>query len=734
MTIIPSWSAPAVMAIPSSLQPVLEQLKQGIVAEPHALLGLHHTPDAAIVRVWNPGAASIYLELEGVVREMVQLDPAGLFTLLVPPSTTLFDYRIYHQNGLLAHDPYAFLPSIGEYDAHFFSSGVHYELYRIMGARPITHQGIEGVRFTVWAPCAKGVAVIGDFNGWDTRVLPLRSLGGSGIWELFVPGLQIGSRYKFAVHGIDGVLRIKSDPYALLSELRPNTASIVAALDGHQWRDDAWMQKRRLECGKQRPMSVYEIHLGSWKKPYGQFANYRDIAKPLAEYCVDMGFTHIELLPVAEHPLDESWGYQITGFYAVTSRFGTPADFQYFVDTLHQHDIGVLLDWVPAHFPSDDFSLARFDGTSLYEHADPRQGWHPHWSTHIFNYGRREVSNFLIANALFWLDIYHIDGLRVDAVASMLYLDYGRDADNWVPNPYGGKENIAAIEFLKHLNSAVHSRVPGALMIAEESTSFTGVTHSLEQGGLGFDLKWNMGWMNDTLRYFSNDPLYRHYHHQDLTFGLLYAFSERFALVLSHDEVVHGKKSLLAKMPGDTWQQFANLRLLLSYQTCQPGKKLLFMGAEFGQWNEWNCKQELDWMLTFFPVHQGISHLVRDLNHLYRQHSALWARDNHHSTFQWVYGENHGTNCVISYLRHSDEESILCIHHFTPQYYPHYNIPLKGAVAVEEILNTDSEKYGGSGKAFASTQILRGLDGKSEALAVQLPPLATVLFRVIWNS
>lgn len=733
MTLIPSWTAPAVMAIPSYLQSVLEQLKKGICYEPHRLLGVHHTPEAAVIRVWSPGADVIHLELEGGMRNMVQVDPSGLFSLVVPPGTTFSDYRIYHKNGLLAHDPYAFLPSIGEYDCYFFSTGVHYELYRIMGARSIIHQGIEGVRCTVWAPSAKAVSLIGDFNAWDTRFHPMRTLGESGIWELFIPGLQIGSRYKLAVLGCDGVMRIKADPYALSSELRPSTASVVSSFEAHAWSDQAWLTKRRAECGKQRPMSVYELHLGSWKRPNGHFAKYRDIAKPLAEYCVQMGFTHIELMPIAEHPLDESWGYQITGFFAVTSRFGTPEDFQYFIDTLHQHEIGVILDWVPAHFPSDSFSLANFDGSGLYEHVDPRQGWHPHWKTHIFNYSRREVSNFLIANALFWLEVFHIDGLRVDAVASMLYLDYGREHGEWVPNIYGGKENIAAIEFLKHLNSVVHNRVPDALMIAEESTSFAGVTHPLSQGGLGFDLKWNMGWMNDTLRYASIDPLFRHYHHQDLTFGLLYAFSERFALVLSHDEVVHGKKSLIAKMPGDPWQQFANLRLFLSYQICQPGKKLLFMGAEFGQWNEWNCSQELDWMLLCFPVHQGISRLVQDLNHFYRAHSSLWARDGHYSTFQWVDGENHGTS-VISYLRHSDEESILCIHHFTPNYYPQYSIPLRGAVAVEELLNTDSDKYGGTDKAFAPIHLVRNEEGISEALQVQLPPLATMLFRVIWPS
>lgn len=720
------------MAIPASLHSVLEQLKSGTCYQPHALLGLHHTPESAMIRVWSPGATQLHVELEGRVCEMVQVDEAGLFALAVPPHTTFSDYRIYHKNGLLAHDPYAFLPSLGDHDCYFFSKGVHYQLYRVMGARFITHQGIEGVRCTVWAPCAQSVALIGDFNDWDTRVQPLRSLGSSGVWEIFVPGLQMGARYKLAVLGKDGVQRIKSDPFALSSELRPDTASVVSDLDLHVWQDQAFLQKRREQIGQNLPISIYEVHLGSWRKPNGEFPNFRTIAKVLAEYCVEMGFTHIELLPIAEHPLDESWGYQITGFYSVTSRYGTPEDFQYFVDVMHQHDIGVFLDWVPAHFPSDGFSLALFDGSRLYEHADPRQGWHPHWGTYIFNYGRSEVSNFLIANALFWLEAFHIDGLRVDAVASMLYLDYGREADGWIPNQYGGKENIEAIEFIKHLNSAVRARVPGALMMAEESTSFTGVTHSLEQGGLGFELKWNMGWMNDTLRYMHKDPIYRSYHHQDLTFGLLYAFSERFALVLSHDEVVHGKKSLLAKMPGDTWQQFANLRLLLSYQTCQPGKKLLFMGAEFGQWNEWNCKQELDWMLLFFPVHQDISRLVKDLNHLYRHHSCFWARENHYSTFQWVDGENHGTG-VISYLRHSNEESLLCVHHFTPHYYPHYSIPLKGAMRVEELLNTDCEKYGGSGKAFARLELVCGEDGKSQSLNVQLPPLATVIFRVTWN-
>ena len=576
--------------------------------DPHALLGLHSAEGKSVIRVYRPGAKSLFLEVFGEIVQLQKMNDSGLFIYEVPSSTTALDYRVYHNNGLLAHDPYAFSPAFGELDQYLFSRGVHYQIYEVMGASIAHHQGCRGVKFSVWAPAAKRVSVVADFNHWDGRVNFMRSMGYSGVWELFVPGLEVGEKYKFEIESQKGAIFLKADPYGYESELRPANASIIADLDNFQWTDQSWISRRASSKGKSLPMTTYEVHLGSWRVNHAesnsnqpQFLNYRELAHELADYCQKMSFTHVELLPIAEHPLDESWGYQVSGYYAVTSRYGTAEDFQYFVNYLHEKNIGVIVDWVPGHFPMDAFSLGRFDGTAIYEHEDPRQGIHPHWATHIFNFGRHEVSNFLIANALFWFDKMHIDGLRVDAVASMLYLDYGREDGEWIPNMYGGKENLEAIEFLKHVNSIVHQRFEGVLMIAEESTSFPAVTHPIESGGIGFDYKWNMGWMNDTLRYFSKDMIFRSHHHHDLTFGLLYAFTEKFVLVLSHDEVVHGKKSLISKMPGDLWQKFANLRLLYSYMICQPGKKLLFMGGEIAQWNEWYCKRELEWFLLRLP-------------------------------------------------------------------------------------------------------------------------------------
>jgi len=562
-------------------------------------------------------------------------------------------------------------------------------------------------------------------------VNPMRVMGSSGIWELFVPGLEEGCKYKFEIKTQTGHIRIKADPYALSSELRPNTASVVASVDSFEWQDHDWLERRLKEKNQPKPINIYEVHLGSWKQRDGVFMNYQDIAHELVGYCHYMGYTHIQLMPVSEHPLDESWGYQVSGFYAVTRRFGLPKDFQAFVNTLHINGIGVLLDWVPGHFPTDEFSLARFDGSHLYEHADWRQGFHPHWNTYIFNYGRHEVCNFLIANALFWMEKMHIDGLRVDAVASMLYLDYGREEGEWIPNQYGGKENLEAIEFLKHLNSVVHEKFPGILMVAEESTSFTGVTHPLEHSGLGFDLKWNMGWMNDTLSYFHKDPLYRHYHQYLLTFGLIYAFSEKFILVLSHDEVVHGKGSLLAKMPGDYWQKFANLRLLISYMFCQPGKKLLFMGGEIGQWNEWNCKSEMEWFLLQYPQHAGLHAFVKEMNHFYLTHGALWERDFDYTGFEWVNFADH-QNSVICYRRKCSLGELLCIHHCTPAYLPYYYIHLPGLVKVKEVFNSDQERYGGSGKVDGPLELVRNENGHVVGLKVCLAPLSTQIFEIHW--
>jgi 1,4-alpha-glucan branching enzyme len=698
------------MTITTSLQECREY-------NPHHFLGLHD----GVIRLWRPGAERVQLEVLGQIVEASSLG-AGLFEYRSPQKITPKDYRVYHNNGLLAHDPYSFAPLLGEMDAYLFNVGCHYELYRILGAHLRSIHGISGVLFALWAPNARQVSLVGDFNHWDGRSLPMRSMGASGIWELFVPGLEEGVKYKFELWTKSGERKIKSDPFAFGAELRPSEASVVRSVETYEWQDKAWMEGRK-KLSLDRPINIYEIHLGSWKQFEGEFPNARFIAGPLADYCKQMGFTHVELLPVMEHPLDESWGYQVTGFFAFTSRFGTPSDFQYFVDHLHAQGIGVLLDWVPAHFPMDEFSLHRFDGTALYEHEDPRRGIHPHWNTAIFNYGRKEVSNFLMASALFWFDQMHIDGLRVDAVASMLYLDYGRKAGEWIPNADGSQYDEHAIEFIKHLNSIVHQKFPGVLMIAEESTSYAKVSHPVEEGGLGFDFKWNMGWMNDTLRYFTKDPIYRSHHQNDLTFSLLYIFSERFVSVLSHDEVVHMKGSLLSKMPGPDWQKFANVRLLYSYMMTHPGKKLLFMGGEMGQWTEWDCKGSLDWALLGYPLHVGLHRCVQELNHFYLQKRALWRYD-----FDWQGYEgidlNDANASVISYLRKAESEFLVVVHHFTPEYRENYWVRLGNIKEIKEVFNTDDVSYGGSGKRNQDMQI------HPDGFSIHLAPLATMIFEV----
>lgn len=697
--------------------------------DPHHILGLQSLNDSEkVIRLFRPGAVAVYLEVFGKIVEARKVNDEGFFECIVPKETTYADYLIYHHNGLLAHDPYAFSSTVGEIDAYLFGRGVHYRLYEIMGTKMCIHQGVQGVKCAVWAPNAKSVALVADFNFWDGRVNPMRSMGRSGIWELFIPGIGNGEKYKFEIRTQEGAIKIKSDPFATYSELRPFTASIVSDVDAYPWSDQEWINQRATR-NIDRPLNIYEVHLGSWKKQNGPFLNYRTLSHELAAYCKEMGFSHVELLPIAEHPLDESWGYQVTGFYSVTSRYGTVEDFQYFVNFLHQEGIGVFIDWVPAHFPTDDHSLSQFDGTSLYEHADPRRGYHPHWNTGIFNYGRFEVSNFLIANALYWFDKMHIDGLRVDAVASMLYLDYGRKEGEWIPNIHGGKENIEAIEFFKHLNSVVHEQFPGIVMSAEESTAYAGITHPLERGGLGFDLKWNMGWMNDTLRYFSKDPLYRSYHQNDLTFGLLYAFSERFLLPFSHDEIVHGKGALLAKMPGDDWQKFANMRLMYSYMICQPGKKLLFMGGELGQWHEWDCKGEISWDLLNYDRHQMLQRFFQEINHFYQRSPALWEFDFDHRGFEWIDFSDHH-NCTISYLRKASNCYLFCVHNFTPNYVPQYFIRLQNVAFIKEVFNTDREEYWGSGKINPSIDIVQDPHKRRVGVHIQLAPLATMIFEV----
>lgn len=689
--------------------------------DPHTYLGLHPKKDGRkLIRLLRPGDDSCLIELRGEKVPLKKISQKGVFELEVDESVTWQDYQVFHRSGLLCFDPYCFWPSIGEVDLYLFGQGVHYRLYEVLGGRETEHQGVRGTRFSVWAPSAKSVFLIGDFNHWNNLANPMRVLGESGIFELFVPGVVAGEKYKFEIITKTGEHLTKADPFALQAEVRPKTASVIAKEEPFAWSDQKWMEARG---GLSRPINIYELHLGSWRIPYGRALGYREIAVELAKYCKEMGYTHVEFMPIQEHPLDESWGYQVSGFFAPTSRYGTPDDFRWLVNYLHEANIGVILDWVPGHFPVDKFSLARFDGTALFEHEDPRQGFHPHWNTFIFNFGRKEVSNFLIASALFFFDKMHIDGLRVDAVASMLYLDYGRKEGEWIPNRLGGRENLEAMEFFKHLNSIVHEKYPSILMIAEESTAFPKVTHPCSEGGLGFDMKWNMGWMNDTLRYFSKDPIYRKHHQNDLTFSMLYAFSEKYTLPLSHDEVVHEKKSLLSKMPGDLWQQFANLRLLLSYQVCHPGKKLTFMGGEIGQCNEWGCKEEIDWALLHSPFHRGLHEMVKELNHLYLKSPSLWTYDFDPRGFSWIDFSDHDNSC-ISYLRKSESEELLCVHHFSPNFHPHYVLKLSHVKECTEVFNSDASRFSGSGKVNASVSI------KPDSITFQLSPLATMVFHV----
>ncbi|HEX2141235.1 MAG TPA: 1,4-alpha-glucan branching protein GlgB, partial [Candidatus Limnocylindria bacterium] len=599
------------------------RLARGEHHEPHSLLGAHPVPGGTVVRAFHPDADGVeILPPDGPPITMQPLGH-GLWAALMPGTQPPVSYRLrfrFPDGNTWEHDdPYRFLPTLGELDLHLIGEGNHERLWEVLGAHPRTVEGTAGVAFAVWAPNARSVRVVGDFDRWDGRLLPMRSLGASGVWELFVPDIGPGELYKYEVVGRDGSLRLKADPLSFSMQVRPETASRVWDLDAFTWTDDAWMAERAARDPYRSPMATYEVHLGSWmRNPDGSWLGYRQAGERLAEHCRRFGFTHVELLPVAEHPFDGSWGYQVTGYYAPTARFGSPDDFRAMVDALHGAGIGVLLDWVPAHFPNDDFALRRFDGTALYEHADPERGEHPDWGTLIFDYGRPEVRNFLVANALFWLDRYHIDGLRVDAVASMLYLDYSRQAGEWKPNRFGGNENLEAIAFLREMNERVYAAFPGAVTIAEESTAFPGVSRPTYLGGLGFGFKWDMGWMHDTLAYFAEDPIHRRYHHNRLTFRGLYLSSEQYVLPLSHDEVVHGKGSLLGKMPGDEWRRFANLRTLFGYMYTQPGKKLMFMGGDIAQWREWNHDAELDWQLLNNPYHEGVRHWLRDLNHFYR--------------------------------------------------------------------------------------------------------------------
>jgi 1,4-alpha-glucan branching enzyme len=672
--------------------------------------------------------------------KLTRLTPDGFFEGEITSRSELFDYRlrIERYNGEIRqfYDPYCFLPTLSEQDVYLFSEGTDHQVHHKMGGHLRTIEGVPGVSFAVWAPNATRVSVVGGFNHWNGRYHPMRSLGDSGIWELFIPGIEAGAHYKYEVCGEHGYPQLKTDPYGSCFESPPHNASIVCELDGYQWSDAEWLQKRAEKDWNKSPVSIYEIHLGSWKSVVEDAhrpLNYRELAVELVDYLKQMHYTHVEFLPLSEHPFDGSWGYQVTGFFAPTYRFGEPVDFMYLVDMLHQNGIGVIMDWVPAHFPTDSFALAQFDGTALYEHADPRQGFHSDWGTLIFNYGRNEVRGFLIASALAWCERYHIDGLRVDAVASMLYLDYSRNEGEWIPNKHGGRENLEAIDFIRQTNDLVHHYHPGALMIAEESTAFPGVTQPTAVGGLGFDMKWNMGWMNDTLEYFQKDPVYRKYEHHQLSFGMLYQYSENFTQVFSHDEVVHGKGSMLMKMPGESIADKAHqLRLLYAFMWAWPGKKTLFMGCDFGQSSEWQHDRSLDWHLLQYPDHQGVQLVVRDLNKLYQEIPSLAAGDNDEAGFEWINCSD-ADNSLLSFLRKGENacDTIAAVGNYTPVLREEYRMGVPYPGFWQEVLNTDAKEYGGLGYGNNGGVVAEAIewDGRPYSIKLQLPPQSMSLFR-----
>ncbi len=722
------------MAVPKTLTDNLIKIIEARHHDPFEILGAHLQGSQVTVTVFLPDTRKAWLDNDLVLQ---RIEGTDIFQWTGKPSQLSSHYVIHRITGdgtpVRQHDPYTFLPQLSDFDLHLFSEGKHWHAYRILGAHPHTVDGIDGVRFATWAPNAQRVSVVGDFNQWDGRRHPMRVRGGSGVWELFIPDLSPGELYKFEIRHHDGSLHLKMDPYARQAELRPGTASIVPPDSQYQWHDEDWLAQRERLDWLHAPHSVYEIHLGSWRRhPNGDFLNYRDMADQLVPYIKEMGFTHIELLPITEHPLDISWGYQTTGYFAPTSRFGKPDDLRYFIDLCHQNEIGIILDWVPGHFPKDTHGLARFDGSALYEHADPRQGEHQDWGTYIFNYGRNEVRNFLLSSAFYWLEEFHIDGLRVDAVASMLYLDYSRDEGQWIPNRYGGRENLEAIEFFQHTNTILHKAFPGCLITAEESTSYPMVSRPVDMGGLGFSMKWNMGWMHDILAYMKEDPIHRRYHHDSLTFGLLYAFTENFVLPFSHDEVVHGKGALVNKMPGDEWQRFANLRLLYTFMFTYPGKKLLFMGSEFAQGTEWNCEQELDWYVLDYPLHRGIKTLVSDLNRIYTTTAPLYHYDFESQGFEWL-DCNDREQSILSYIRKSDHDYVIAVFNFTPVVRQNYRIGVPEAGQYQIIFNSDSEFYGGSNIENPSIILAQDTPWQERpySISLTLPPLSGLILRKI---
>jgi 1,4-alpha-glucan branching enzyme len=714
------------------------RLSHGTDGNPFAVLGPHDTPSGRIIRAYLPGAATVEVlrRSDGVRIAMLEYGcEPGLFEGFLEHRSP-YRFRI-HWPGAIEEieDPYSYGPLLGELDLHLFNEGRHFQLAHALGAQTVVIDGVPGVRFAVWAPNASRVAVVGDFNSWDRRRHPMRVRHGAGIWELFIPRVSVGSRYKYDILGAGGIpVPWKADPVARQTEMPPSTASVVPEVDPHHWTDGDWMAARSSRQGTEAPITIYEAHLGSWLEqgPSNQGGSFWDFAiERLIPYIADMGFTHVELLPITEHPFGGSWGYQPLGMFAPTARYGSPEGLARFVDALHRANIGIILDWVPAHFPSDAHGLARFDGTALYEHLDPREGFHHDWNTFIYNFGRREVQGFLIASALYWLENFHIDGLRVDAVASMLYRDYSRKEGEWVPNIYGGRENLEAIGFLRHLNAAVAERCPGAIVIAEESTAWPGVSRPISAGGLGFAFKWNMGWMHDTLNYMEKNPIHRQYHHHDMTFGLLYAFSENFILPLSHDEVVYGKGSLLGKMPGDRWQRFANLRAYFAFMWGHPGKKLLFMGGEFAQEREWNHDRDLDWLSLEDPFHAGVQSALRDLNNLYRSEPALHQRDCDGNGFQWAVGDDRA-NSVFAFFRYAENKPpILVVSNMTPIPRQAYRIGVPLAGSWREVFNSDSGLYGGSnvGNAGQVETTQSAAHGHAQSLELTLPPLATIFLR-----
>ena len=709
---------------------------------PHEVLGMHPHKKGLVVRAFLQDAKTCeVVDLQSDERfPLKKINEEGLFEGTIPGRTEVFNYRlrVERYNGEIRqfYDPYRFLPTLTNEDIYLFNKGDDHRVYRKLGSHLRTIDGVPGVSFSVWAPSATRISVVGDFNWWDGRFHPMRTMGSSGVWEIFIPGLEEGQKYKFEIRDQEGNLHLKADPYATLYESPPHNASIICDVESYDWHDEDWLSKRAATDWKKAPITAYEVHFGSWKRKVedgGRPFTYREMAEELTQYVVDMGYTHVEFMPLAEHPFTGSWGYQVTGYFAPTQRYGTPDDFKYLIDTLHQAGVGIIIDWVPAHFPTDGFALGKFDGSALYEHADPRQGFHQDWGTLIPNYGRHEVRAFLIASALAWLDRYHIDGFRVDAVASMLYLDYSRKEGEWIPNQYGGRENIEAIEFLRRTNQLVHEYYPGTLMIAEESTAFGGISKPVEEGGIGFDFKWNMGWMHDTLQYFQKDPIYRKFHQNNLTFGMIYQYSENFMQCFSHDEVVHGKGSMLMKMAaGSITDKAQNLRALYALMWGWPGKKTLFMGCEFGQSDEWHYDHSLSWHLLQYKDHSGIRDMMRDLNHLYREEPGLVLGDTDGRGFEWV-SAGDADSSVLAFLRKGErpEDTLLVVGHYTPVHRYGYTVGVPYPGFWKEVLNSNASAYGGDG-----TGNLGGMksdpiawDSHHHSLKLTLPGCSTTIFK-----